>query len=353
MEPLKTSRDFHPPQWWPRSDRVAWTKAYRSADIFDEHSPAGRWSERTWHTAATEYTYWLRYLATRKALDEDVPPTNRVTPDAVSGFSEHLTGRVKTTTRYTYVTRLYKVCLVLAPREDWKWLREMVADLWRAIEPPRKPRPIVPVDQLYALGFKLMTEAEQSQQLRYIKRAVLYRDGLMVAFLAARPLRLGNFARIRLGYHLTKTWNIWLLHIPAAETKGRRPIEVRLPVDLNAPLERFLDAYRPAFLAASSYDFLWPSWLGRPLSYTRVHQVIVERTKAEFGFRVNPNHFRACAATTMAIRDPVHVRDVSQILGHVRLGTLERFYNLAQTVDASRRYQDHLDALRARLGCGS
>ncbi len=62
-----------------------------------------------------------------------------------------------------------------------------------------------------------------------------------------------------------------------------------------------------------------------------------------------PNLFRA-AATTIATDDPAHFREARQLLGHSFPSTTERFYNRAQTIDASRRNQCHLDALRASLG---
>ena len=61
---------------------------------------------------------------------------------------------------------------------------------------------------------------------------------------------------------------------------------------------------------------------------------------------INPHLFRDCAATTIAIEDPEHVRIASQILGHRSAATTERYYNQAQTIDAARRYQDFLVALR-------
>jgi integrase len=56
--------------------------------------------------------------------------------------------------------------------------------------------------------------------------------------------------------------------------------------------------------------------------------------------------FRDCAATSIAIEDPKHVRIASQILGHRSTATTERYYNQARAIDAARRYQDFLLTLR-------
>jgi hypothetical protein len=42
----------------------------------------------------------------------------------------------------------------------------------------------------------------------------------MIALLAYRPVRLKNFARMRLGRHLTKAGGCWQIHFAAGETKA-------------------------------------------------------------------------------------------------------------------------------------
>ena len=84
-----------------------------------------------------------------------------------------------------------------------------------------------------------------------------------------------------------------------------------------------------------------------PLGQAAVYETIVGRTAAAFGQPVNPHLFRDCAATSIAIDDPEHVRIASQILGHRSTATTERYYNQAQSIDAARRYQDFLVGLRS------
>jgi integrase len=74
--------------------------------------------------------------------------------------------------------------------------------------------------------------------------------------------------------------------------------------------------------------------------------MIVARTVEAFGKPINPHLFRDCAATSIALEDPVHVRIASQILGHRSVASTERYYNQAQTIDAARHYQDFLIRLR-------
>ena len=76
----------------------------------------------------------------------------------------------------------------------WRWLQGIVSRTKRAATPARNKRPhIVPANELSGFGLELMAEAERSPDITSWQQAVGYRDGLMVALLAARPLRRRNF----------------------------------------------------------------------------------------------------------------------------------------------------------------
>jgi integrase/recombinase XerD len=66
-----------------------------------------------------------------------------------------------------------------------------------------------------------------------------------------------------------------------------------------------------------------------------------------------PHWFLDAAATTIAIEDPIHVRDARHVLGHTSLATTERHYNQARGLEASRRHQAVLAGLHAKLKRGS
>jgi site-specific recombinase XerD len=73
---------------------------------------------------------------------------------------------------------------------------------------------------------------------------------------------------------------------------------------------------------------------------------VSDRTAEAFGQPINPHLFRDCAATSIAIEDPAHVRTASRLFGHRTLSTTEQYHNQAQSVDAARRWQDFLLRLR-------
>jgi hypothetical protein len=63
---------------------------------------------------------------------------------------------------------------------------------------------------------------------------------------------------------------------------------------------------------------------------------------------IPPHWFRDAAATSIAIEDPVHVRDAHLLLGNT-LAVMEKHYNQAQSLEASRRHHAMLATLRASL----
>ena len=182
--------------------------------------------------------------------------------------------------------------------------------------------------------------------------AIQFRDGLIIALLATRPLRLKNLTGLALERSLVRRGEGWWIMIPPEETKTHEPIEAPWPEALNTALATYLNACRPILCRLRNRwtrpvgTALWVSTHGSPMGERALYDVIVGRTKTAFGRSVNPHLFRDCAATSIAIEDPAHVRIASQILGHRSAATTEKYYNQAQAIDAARRYQDFLVGLR-------
>ena len=84
-------------------------------------------------------------------------------------------------------------------------------------------------------------------------------------------------------------------------------------------------------------------WSGRA-----IHSGSPTITRKRFGQPINPHLFRDCFATSIAIRDPEHIRVAAILLGHSQR-TNEKHYNQAQTLEAGRMYQRSLLTLRRQL----
>ncbi len=180
-------------------------------------------------------------------------------------------------------------------------------------------------------------------------RAIDYRDGLLIAMLAARPVRRANLTDIRIGRHLIRAEDKWILLFEAPETKQRQPLEFVLPAALAPYLERYLKTYRLIFAGADRHDYLWASTQGRPMRAHNTFTRISLRTAKAFGRSVNPHLFRDCAATSLALRNPVHVYAAAPLLGHSRLDTTYKHYNQATGVSAVRKHQINVAELRKNL----
>jgi site-specific recombinase XerD len=191
-----------------------------------------------------------------------------------------------------------------------------------------------------------MKEAEKEEVP--LRRATMYRDGLMLATLAARPLRRCNLGMIELGHHLVRSGTGWRLVFAGHETKTGTPLELPWPGRLEVPLERYLDRHRPVLLDGQASDRLWISQGARPMTGRRIHRRVTAVTRRLFGQPINPHLFRDCFATSIAIRDPGHIRIAAILLGHSQR-TNEGHYNQARALEAGRLYQQEMLALRLQL----
>ncbi len=230
------------------------------------------------------------------------------------------------------------------PHRDWSWMRSIISRARAQHTPAQaKHEKIVSATALLELGFELMRQAELDGNIK--RRAVTYRDGLMIAVLSARPLRLKNFVGLELCRTFVRRGHAWWIDIPAEETKTKVPIEMPLPDEFTSVVDVYLSDYRPVLCgrrgrwASSVGDALWVSADGSPIQDRPTHQRIVERTRAAFGHPVNPHLFRDCVATSVAIDDPNHFGIAARLLGHRNQATTERYYDQARSIDAIRRHQ--------------
>ncbi len=253
---------------------------------------------------------------------------------------------------YTVIARLAElndVIKLMAPEGDWGWLRNAINRLRRQARPRTdKAAKVHSSVRLVEAGFQMMAEAPHGTSP--ILRATRFRDGLMVALLALRPLRLRNLAMIEIDRHLVQQNDAWWLLFQAEETKTGQPIEMPVPDVLEVPLWRYLEVHRPDLLQGGTSRRLWINRYGDAMSDQALYRRITKVTKRRFGVAINPHLFRHCAATTIAIEDPSHVWIAKSLLGHSSLATTEAHYNQARALEAGRVYHAHIRELRRSVG---
>ena len=226
------------------------------------------------------------------------------------------------------------------PDRDWRWLNRIHSQIQVRHRPARPKRPrLVSSLELFELGTGLMARAEQEDT--NCAAAITYRDGLIIALLAARPLRLRNLTGLDLDHTLLRRGPLWWIEFSESETKTNNVIELPWPEALIAALETYLARHRHvlANMRGGSLrpvgDALWVSSKGSPMTRNGIYWCITKRTRDAFGHSISPHLFRDCAATSIAIDDPRHVGIAAPLLGHRSASTTEKYYNQAGSIEAS------------------
>jgi integrase/recombinase XerD len=238
------------------------------------------------------------------------------------------------------------------PDRDWSWIYRMYSQIRFRHRPARPKRSrLVSAGELFDLGIGLMAATEHKRTV--CARALAHRDGLILALLAARPLRLRNLAGLALDRTLVSRGTQWWIEIPAGETKTKKqPIELPWPAALVGHLETYLAQHRGvlAGLRRGSTEplggALWLSKKGMPMDRSTMYACVTARTRNVLGRPINPHLFRDCVATSIAIEDPRHIGIAWCLLGHQTALTTEKYYNQARSVEASQRWQNALLSLR-------
>jgi integrase/recombinase XerD len=355
---------------WPARDRTAWEKGVKPAALFGRGGRGANWSEGSRFMIARGYRYWLSWLAEKGLCDSNLGPANRVTRDRVENYIAELKPTRSSYTVLCRVQTLYDALRAMAPEADWAWLLEIYRTLCAAVRPVRDKRPrLRSIEEVAALGERLMETAKAAALSSAVRRAVLFRDGLMIALLSYRPMRLKNFAGMQLGRHLKKVGGNWHILLAANETKTRVPYQAIVPAALAPKLECYLSVHRPVLIRGKrirdpangsifrerktssdpELDAVWISEVGTHLTQESLACRVVKRTEAAFGLSISPHLFRDVAATSIAVDNPKHIGDASLVLGHAGHTTTQKHYNHARSLDASRRHAAMIASLRESL----
>ena len=325
-----------PFQTWPAADQALWEAVFRASDDpFSGSERAFHFTGETRRALRSSYGLFLRFLSAKHPERLAPSPSTRIDRDIAMEYAEWRRPTCGAATIATGLDRLRLVITYMCPGADISWLLPIAKRL--AAQAASKPAKLhlVTSDQLYALGVELMDDAAPSGSV-HKGDACRYRDGLIIALLAVAPLRRGTLAALRVGEHLLKSGDLWMLEIPAKDLKTRQSLDFLLSGPLSARIDRYLAEFRDAIPGATKHSGLWPSNKGRPMDGGAIYARVRQRTRDALGFPVNLHRFRHAAATLWSISDPKNVRGAKDLLGHSSFRTTEKHYVMAQSRLAGR-----------------
>jgi integrase/recombinase XerD len=334
---------------WPVADIEAFASAFAPGDIFDETTgPGAHLAEGTRRMIRTAYGRWLGFL---KHYPDDLrlAPADRISPDRVRAFIDHLSAEVSPTTVAIVIDNLCYAARLIAPGRDWSWLASLKARLAARAKPEDRFDRLVPPWQTFDFGIELMDEAITLPITGHKQREIQYRYGLLFAPLSLWLLRRRSLAAPTVSRHLDVNANGVNMVLFPEDTKAKRAESFWLPEQLIPYFTRYLQEIRPRLVGPNGHDGLWASYKGRPLSPGRIYEMVRARTRKKFGKPMGLHDFRRAGATFIAMDAPEMMGSIPGALQHASPDIGERHYNLAGSVKATRRFAAHVARTRDRL----
>lgn len=337
---------------WPPEDRLLFEKAFYAGDIFDDDAGAGaHLAEGTRRTICFGWRRWLGFLASEYPEDLFLPPVDRVTPERVRAYIEHLSTTMSITSVAMTVTQLYYAARLIAPNGDWSWLKALKRRLHARVRPQDRFARLVPAHKTLDLGITLMKTADSLPISGRMERDIQFRDGLILAILSLWPIRRRSLTALALDRHVKRLGGdgqIELLLFPE-DTKSRRMESWPVPDILLLYMTCYLDEVRPRLSRRKNHQALWVGQHGHRLSEGGLYDVVCRRTAEAYDLEMSPHDFRRAAATFLAMETPEKVGLTSGVLQHTNPKTSQRYYNLSRSTSASRRHSETLSAHKVRL----
>jgi integrase/recombinase XerD len=328
---------------WPDEDQRLRREALTPADPFTEGSGArADHSPRSNVKAEKGYGRFLTFLKFFEPDALNEAPASRIIPQRIRAYVQHMADIGNgSRTILCRLQELGEMAHVFDANHDWSFINAIASRVRAKHQPVRDKSNLRLSDELLELGLELISRAQHEQN---IEAAILFRDGLIIAFEALMPIRRRNLADFKMGRNLIAINNKLLVVLDATETKTQATFEVEWPECLIEALEEYLEKYRPILVAQTGRwhkpadDYLWISKDGSPMTQMAIYDRIRLHTKDKFGVAINPHLFRDAAATTMAIAVPGQVRLSAPLLGHRTLSTTEKYYQQATGYEAHKVY---------------
>jgi integrase len=301
---------------WPKSDQSAWAEACRFSVRLWRGGSASHLAAVSQRDIANRYGLFLDYLDRHNRLDPSLGVTQLVTPEYVDGFLDELEARVRSVTVWNSIYKLRRAAELIVPASDFSWLKEIEKDVAAVMQPRDKTERLVLTERLVEAGLTLIEEAEAFGKTP-VGRARGVRNGLMIALLGPHPLRIRNFATLRIGQTIKRVEGRWWLIISVRQTKTHRLDERRISDFMTKIIDRYVEVHRPALSGNESESAFWISSTTRKqITVKNMGSLISKITLQTIGVDVSPHLFRTAAATTASVYGTRTPGLASGVLGH-------------------------------------
>lgn len=195
------------------------------------------------------------------------------------------------------------------------------------------------------LPHQLARDLKAKSKKKTVVDAVAAQIIVAIALLQVVPIRMRNLAGLDLEKHLLERGGRIYLEIPRSEVKNDRPLQLELPGDVVDLVSWYCVEYRDLLIEAPT-NALFPGEGGAPKKRKGFGMQIARMTRKHLGHQINPHLFRHIAAKLYLDKNPGQYATVSRLLGHRTLATTMQAYTGAETVSASRHYQNLVRGLR-------
>ena len=335
---------------WPETDRCLMQEARKPKTFLKAGGAASSWGDKNFETVIYRNGVFLWWLGETGRLLPGSTPLARVTPENLEAFIDAYGACHASTSLAGTVHGVYEATRVMYPEADLSDLRETVAGL-KAIG---KPRPKLPrmADQgaLIELGEALIAHGAKRVQEGHMLSAAAVRDGCMILFQIACPLRRASFECLQLGQSLLRDHLGYRVELGPKQTKTRQPFDSEVWAFLVPYLHYYVDVARPVLQARSGLPdegWLWLGAEGERMTGKSISRRVCELVTKHLGRPMSLHLFRDSAATTVAVHASAKIGIVGDVLGHARHETSEKHYIQAEGIVAIRSYQGLLKEQKA------
>ncbi|WP_425045257.1 tyrosine-type recombinase/integrase [Primorskyibacter sp. S87] len=323
---------------WPEADQRAWCALVTPAGLFDDGGKGAHWSDGTQKMHKQAYGQWLSYLHRNHKDLVPQAPDQRVTRETVQRFVLDAQSRLQPRSVANLVTGLTLVVTNTYPG-DWGWLNTLCRRLQNEANAYRlKPILNLSAGEIFKWSLQRMAEVEDAD-LRPLKRAIYFRQALMIGFLICRPVRRRALLAMTVTTHVERSAESVIVHFRKEDMKDGLSRSFGLPEELVQPFLLYLDIYRPVLVGDGRLKALWVNQYGEAITPDGLSRELPKVTATHLGVELRPHAFRHIAATSIAEFDPEHVGIIRDLLGHATMKTAEKYYNRAGSISSCNALQ--------------